>query len=86
MTVRAVNLVSVILVIVLFDVLMFFFLPERYAPSFYGYREGSTLIIGGRASYPRDYFATQDLRGFDIAPNRSAAHWVDGVGEPEVGS
>jgi len=82
MTVGAVNLISAILVILLFDVLMFFFLPERFAPSFFGYRDDSTSIIGGRASYPRGYFATQHLRGFDIAPNRAATHWVDGVEYP----
>ena len=76
------NILVASLLLALFDVFMFFVLPERYATAFPDYRTAPPPSTAGHGRYPKGYFVAHDQRGFDIEKNTSGDHWVSGVSYP----
>jgi hypothetical protein len=74
-----VNILFASLLILIFDVAMFVFLPANYVWRFPEYRFISPPDVGGRGRYPNSYFVKHQKRGFDIGRNKRGRHWVDGV-------
>ena len=74
-----VNFVATLLVIIIFDVLMYSFLPRHYVYVFAEYRGSPPLDIAGRGGYPNGYFVEHEERGFDIGRNKSGRHRVGGL-------
>lgn len=70
---------SIGVTLLLFDLAAFHLLPHRLVEQFPEYRK-STLPRGfaGRGSYPQHYFVEDPVTGFDIGPNRTGQHWVEG--------
>jgi hypothetical protein len=69
--------------VALFDLAAYHLLPKTLDARIPGYRQaasGDDLIIGGRGSYPKDYFVPNASRGFDIGAGRKARHYVQELG------
>lgn len=82
-----IKVVIIFVMIAVFDVAMFIFLPDDYASRFIGYRRGNLLgsdavrydDIVIRDVSPRDYYVRHDERGFDIRINAKGQHHFDGM-------
>ena len=70
-----VNILISLLLIIIFDVTMFNFLPSQYVYKFKEYRQISIPGIGSRSIYSKEYYIKHDKRGFDIGKNKSGRHW-----------
>lgn len=76
-----------LLSVALFDLIAYQLLPRSFDLRLEGYRQAaseSDLIIGGRGSYPKDYFVANASRGFDIGPGRQARHYIQELGFYEI--
>jgi len=84
------NVAIILMMIVIFDLATFVFLPDKYASRFDGYRherlsdsaEKRTPNALGRGYLPQNYFVKHSDRGFDIGMNKHANHFVDGMSYP----
>ena len=76
------NIIGILLITLIIDLTMFWFLADKYAFKLEEYRRVPPPAIGGNNFYPRNYFAVHQQRGFDIGINRVGRHWVDGFGYP----
>lgn len=85
------NAVIIFAMIIIFDVAMYVFLPDRYALRFNGYRQGSlsgsseTNVARslGRHRPPQYYYVRNECRGFDIRANQQGHHRIiDGLSYP----
>jgi hypothetical protein len=75
-----VNLFVALLLIILFDVVGYWFLPDRYALHFKGYRVPSLPEAARVFTRQKDYFVKDEKKGFDIGKNKHTYHWIeDGV-------
>jgi hypothetical protein len=76
--------------LIVFDVASYWFLPNRLAASFKGYRErtGQTRpdVVGGDGSDEHAYFISHPTRGFDIKPGARGTQRVDGSRYPIWGN
>ncbi len=78
-----INMIITLILVIVFDIFTYFFLPGHYVNEFEEYRYVSRPPgVGGGGSYPNGYFVKRSDRGFDIRANRSAHHWVDGITYP----
>lgn len=76
------NVGGVLLVIALFDIVMYKLLPTSYTTGFKEYRKEPSPDVPGRSEYPQHYFVEHPRRGFDIGPGQQGYHWVEGVDYP----
>ena len=84
------NVVIILMMIVIFDLATFVFLPDKYASRFDGYRQDGFSDSAdkrfrstpGRGTYPQNYFVKHSDRGFDIGMSRHGNHRVEGTSYP----
>lgn len=76
------NVLIALLLIMIFDVAAFAFLPNHYVAKLWEYRRDTPPDVSGRGKYPRGYFVEHEERGFDIGRNKTGEHWVDGITYP----
>lgn len=77
-----VNTLITLLLIIIFDVGTFNFLPSYYVAVLPDYRRSPPPVVGGRGTLPVGYFVAHDERGFDIDRNKNGHHWTDGITYP----
>lgn len=77
-----VNIILTLILICIFDLTVYWFLPERYLIAFESYRRDPHPSKPTIAGWPKDYYVEDDERGFDIGKEKSGQHWVDGVTYP----
>ena len=82
MKIIIINISVALLLIFIFDVFAFLFVPDNLTNNFLSYRKSPPPNVGGRGRYPNNYFIKDHVRGFDLGRNRSGNHWVDGVTYP----
>lgn len=80
--VLVVNILATVLLVIIFDVAMFLFLPDRYTFEYEDYRHDRYPDVVGRAAYPKDYFIRHETRGFDIGEQKNGVHRVEGITYP----
>lgn len=69
----------VLLSVALFDLIAYRLLPRSFDARIQGYRQAasaSDLIIGGRGTFPKNYFVANTSRGFDIGVGSKARHYL----------
>ena len=78
------NLAIALILVISFDVVMFFALPDKYAIKIGDYRKpyATRLNEFGEVGLQKDYYVVSAARGFDIGENKNARHWVEGVTFP----
>ena len=76
------NIAVTIVLVVVSDVAAYFLVPKHLVAQFESYRFAPPPGVGGRLTYPKEYFVPHAKRGFDIGPNKIAQHWIDGETYP----
>ncbi len=77
-----VNALIILLIIIIFDVTTFNYLPSNYVMIFPEYRQNTPPKAHGLTRFPNGYFIEHEERGFDIGRNKSGLHWVSGITYP----
>jgi len=68
--------------VIAFDVAAWYLLPDRYNHLFPGFRGTAIGPRAGAGDFPHDYYVNHPTRGFDIGPDRTGMHRVEGVRYP----
>lgn len=77
-----INALAIIAIIAIADILCYFFLPASITSSFPHYRQAHCGADCRTGEQLRFYHLAHPERGYDIAPNRTSTHAVDGFAYP----